>query len=159
VRVEARQFNGSGGIDEVDTGVFLNLPWPWHGKYGAMAAEAEASRRMAEAELAEEKNATLLEVRDLYAHAESARLNMLAYQEAILPRARQLVESAGAAYAAGGASYLELTEAEQALRAAELGYFRTKAEYGKKVAALESIAAPWDADETASRLAGAKESP
>src|SRR5207249_9358277 len=52
LRVEARQFNGTGGgIQEYDTGIFLSVPWINRGKYKAAIAEAEKMEETGEREL------------------------------------------------------------------------------------------------------------
>jgi cobalt-zinc-cadmium efflux system outer membrane protein len=151
-RVEARQFNGRSGIQEYDTGVFVNFPWLWRGKYKAMVAEAKADAEMAGEELQDEINKTMLEVKELYTTADAAWRLIKLYEEKVLPQARQLVDSTRVAYETGNVTFLELVEAQRALRDAQLDYDRARANYGKTHAKLDVIIAPWGEREFATGL-------
>lgn len=152
VRVEARQFDGSGSLDEYDTGVFLNVPWLWRGKYHAAIREAEADRAMAEAEYQDEVNKTLWEIQELYTMAEADHRLAGAYRDAIRPRLADALESTLAAYRSGQATALEVQESARALREAEIQHIRTRARFAQTAARLNAIAAPWGEFERASGL-------
>jgi outer membrane protein TolC len=151
-RVEARQFNGRSGIQEYDTGVFMNFPWLWRGKYRAMVNEAKADAAMAQADLGNEVNMTMLEVKELYTKADAAWRWMRLYEDTVLPQARQLVESTRAGYETGSLTFLELVEAQAALLDAQLDNARARAEYGRTRAKLEAFIAPWGEREFATGL-------
>jgi outer membrane protein TolC len=152
VRVEARQFAGRSGFQEYDTGVFINIPWLWRGKYKAMVKEARDERGMAEAELQAEINMTMLDVKETYTKADAALRLMKLYDEKLLPKARQLIEATRAAYETGDVTFLELVEAQKALRDAQLAQARAMAEHGRSRAELDSITAPWGPREFATGL-------
>jgi cobalt-zinc-cadmium efflux system outer membrane protein len=152
LRVEARQFNGRSGIQEYDTGVFINFPWLWRGKYRAMVNEAKAEKDMAEAELQDEINQTMLEVKELYTAADTSLRLMKLYEDTVLPRARQLVESTRAGYEAGNATFLELVEAQREWRNAQLDHYRAMAAHGRTRSKLDQVIAPWGEREFASGL-------
>ena len=63
-RVEARQFNGRSGIQEYDTGVFINVPWGNFGKYSAGVSEAKNNVEMAKQQLEAARIETLGLVQD-----------------------------------------------------------------------------------------------
>lgn len=151
-RVEARQFNGRSGIQEYDTGVALNFPWLWRGKYRAMQQEAKADLEMAQAEFNNEVNRTMLEIKELYTQTESALRLVTTYETKLLPQAKQLIETTRAAYETGSATFLELIEAQKLWRDAQLGHERARAAAGKARAKLDAIAAPWGEFEFASGL-------
>lgn len=151
-RVEARQFNGRSGIQEYDTGVFINFPWLWRGKYRAMLNEARAEKDMAEAELQNEINKTMLDVKELHTAADASLRLMNLYETTVLPKARQLVESTRAGYETGSATFLELVEAQRALRDAQLDHYRAMAAHGRARANLDQIIAPWGEREFATGL-------
>lgn len=151
-RVEARQFNGRNGIQEYDTGISLNFPWLWRGKYRAMVNEAKADLEMAEADFDEEVNMTMLEIKELHTALDTARRLIDLYDKEVLPQAEQLVESTRAAYETGRATFLELIEAQKAWRDARLDADHARAQYGKTFAKLDAIAAPWGEREFATGL-------
>lgn len=142
-RVEARQFNGRSGIQEYDTGVALNFPWLWRGKYRAQQQEAKADLAMAQAEFDNEVNLTMVEIKELYTQTESAMRLVNLYEDKLLPQARQLIEASRAAYEAGNATFLEVLEAQKLWRDAQLEHERARAAAGKAHAKLDAIAAPW----------------
>jgi len=152
VRVEARQFEGRSGIQEYDTGVFINIPWLWRGKYKAIVSEARAEKEMADAELQAEINMTMLDVKETYTKADAALRLMGLYEKDLLPKARQLVEATRAAYETGNVTFLELVEAQKAAREAQLAHYRAMAEHGKSRAKLDVITAPWGPREFATGL-------
>ncbi len=152
VRVEARQFAGRSGFQEYDTGVFINIPWLWRGKYKAMVKEARDGKGMAEAELQAEINMTMLDVKETYTKADTALRLMKLYDETLLPKARQLIEATRAAYETGDVTFLELVEAQKALREAQLAQARAMTEHGRSRAELDSITAPWGPREFATGL-------
>ena len=151
-RVEARQLNGRSGIQEYDTGVAINFPWLWRGKYRALQQEAKADLAMAQAEFDNEVNMTMLEIKELYTRVESATRLVKVYEDKLLPQARQLIETTRAAYEAGNATFLELIEAQKLWRDAQLDHERARAAAGKAHAKLDAIAAPWGEFEISSGL-------
>lgn len=151
-RVEARQYNGRSGFQEYDTGVFLNFPWLWRGKYRAMVREAQADLKMAEADFEDEVNATLLDIKEMFTKTEASSRLIKLYDAEVLPQARQLVESTRVNYETGATTFLELVEAQRALRDAQLDYDRARAQFAKDHARLEQIAAPWGPNEFATGL-------
>lgn len=157
VRVAAREFNGRSGIREIDTGVAINIPWLWQGKRKAVVDEANANALAAKAALAEESNLTLLEIKEQHVRADAAWRTVALYEKEVLPQSRQLVETSRNAYQAGRASFLELIEAQRALRDFQLEYDRARAEYGKAFARLMQNVAPWSKRELATGLVDEEE--
>lgn len=151
-RVAARQFNGRSGIQEYDTGVAINVPWLWRGKYRAMQQGAKADLAMAQADFDNEVNMTLLEIKELYTQTESAVRLVKVFEDKVLPQAKQLIETTRAAYEAGNATFLELIEAQKLWRDAQLDHERARATAGKAHAKLDAVAAPWGEFEFATGL-------
>ena len=146
-RVEARQFRDSGSIDEYDTGVFLNFPWLWRGKYKALHAEAEADLSMARAELDEETAMTLTDIQELFTEAESRLRSVKLYETTILPQTQALAESSREAYPAGMMPAMELLDAQRMVQDALMTLYRETAAYAGTHANLMAIAQPWTPDE------------
>ncbi|HMP75559.1 MAG TPA: TolC family protein [Kiritimatiellia bacterium] len=143
VRVEARQFEGSGGIDEVDTGLFMNIPWLWYGKYKGMIAEAAAEEQMARAELAEEIRVTEMEVSDFYARAENNWHTASALRDEVLPLAGEALAQAQAAFTSGAGGLMDVIDAQRVLLEVRLELDTALATYAGAHARLEQIAGPF----------------
>jgi len=152
VRVEARQFEESGSIDEIDTGIFMNIPWLWGGKYKGRRAEAEADRNMANAMLEEEVAMTLAEIQEIYSEAESRLRTMKLYEDTIVPRTRDLANSSRESYQSGKMSAMELLDAQRMVQDALMTWYAETAAYASSHALLTSIAQPWTPDEFATGL-------
>lgn len=152
LRVAARQFEETGDFEEYDTGVFVNIPWLWRGKYRSAIAEAEADHAMAEADLQMEINATLANIQELYTEAEARQRTMRLYENTVIPKARALVDSSLRAYQSGTISALELLDAQKMFQEALMTMYREKAGFGIAYAELNAIAAPWNEDEMATGL-------
>jgi outer membrane protein TolC len=146
-RVEARQFRESGSIDEFDTGVLINFPWLWRGKYKARNAEAEADLAMARAELEDETAMTLTDIQEMYTEAEAKLRSVKLYETSILPQTRALADSSREAYPAGMMSAMELLDAQRMVQDALMTYYRESAAYAGAHAKLNAIAQPWTPDE------------
>jgi outer membrane protein TolC len=146
-RVEARQFRETGSIDEFDTGVLINFPWLWRGKYKARNAEAEADLAMVRAELDEETAMTLTDIQEMYTEAEARLRSVKLYETSILPQTRALADSSREAYPAGSMSAMELLDAQRMVQDALMTYYRESAAYVAAHAKLFVIAQPWTPDE------------
>lgn len=155
LRVEARQFNGKNGIQEYDTGVFLNFPWLWQGKYRAGVREARAGVHAAQAEIDNELSMTLLDIKEYDTKSEAGMRLVEQYERAILPQAQLLVESTRASYEAGKATFLEWMDALRAQRDYQIEADRARAQYGKDFARLEQNIEPWTPREIATGLVSA----
>jgi cobalt-zinc-cadmium efflux system outer membrane protein len=156
VRVEARQFEESGSIEEYDTALFVNIPWLWRGKYGAMIREAQAKVDVADADYENEVNRTMLEIQELYTRTENAERAMRLNRDTLLPRARSLIESAVAAYQTGQSPLLEFLEAQKTRLDIEREAVRSQAEFARSHAELSVIAAPWGEFEIGTGLVSAE---
>lgn len=151
LRVEARQFEESGSIDEVDTGIFLKFPL-WQSKYRAMTAEAVSEAEMATADFDVELNMTLLEIQEHYAEVENHLATYQLYESEIVPRALEIVEASSEAYRTGGMEAMGLLMAQQTYQEAIITLYKEKAAYAAAHAALFSIASPWNEAEKATGL-------
>jgi len=146
-RVEARQFRETGSIEEIDTGVALNIPWLWRGKYKGRRAEAEADYQMARAMLEEETAMTLVDIQEMYTEAESRLRTVRLYEENILPQTRALADSSREVYASGMMPAFELLDAQRMVQDALMTFYRETAAYAAAHAKLMAIAQPWTPDE------------
>lgn len=142
LRVEGRQLEGRGGINEVDTGIAMNLPWIWNGKYSGAIASAEAERQAAEAAYQEELRKTEQAIHEQYAQAENSLQTAAVLRDSIVPLARQAVEQTQAAYTAGTGSLLDRIEAQRTLLGAELDLHTAVANRARALARLHQLTGP-----------------
>jgi outer membrane protein TolC len=92
----------------------VSLPL-WRDKLAAQVAEARATKRAGEARLAAEEIGLAVDVAErAFVYRETTR-NLEVLQRALLPRQRQALEAARAAYLAGQVDFLNLSEVEQTL--------------------------------------------
>jgi outer membrane protein TolC len=138
-RVEARQFNGRSGIQEYDTGVFINVPWVNFGKYSAAVSEAQKSVEMAQQQLDATRTETLGLVQDQLKKIEAAARNYELFNGKIVPLARQAIESTRAGYESDKTSFLELITAQRTLQEAQSSALNQLAAHQVAIAELRAI--------------------
>ncbi len=154
VSIAARQPEGSGSIEAIDTGIAMNLPWIWNGKYKGSIASAEAERAMADATRQDEWRALQQQISDFHAKYENAARTASVLRDAIVPLARQAVEQTQAAYMAGTGSLLDRIESQRTLLEAELNLHTAIADRSRALARLNQFIAPIQDAEAASGAAG-----
>ncbi len=121
LRLEARQFNSGSrnGINEYDTGIFINIPWLNRKKYKAAIEEAQKNKESAEHELAGLRTETLGMVRDELRKIETFKHHYHLQRDKLVPLARQSLEATRIAYTADKASILDLITAQRTVREVE----------------------------------------
>jgi outer membrane protein TolC len=139
-RFEARQYSGASGIQEYDTGVFINFPWLNHGKYKAAVAEARANLDASRDDLDAMRVRTASEVRKLYDGVHTMHHHYDLYTERLIPQQRLAVESARAAYETGAGGFLDLLDADRMLFDLEMQNLHHAAEFQRLLASLERTA-------------------
>jgi outer membrane protein TolC len=139
-RIEARQLNGQSGIQEYDTGVFINFPWLNHGKYKAAIAEARANLDASRDDLDAMRVRTAAEVRKLYDGVHAMHHHYDLYTQRLIPQQRLAVESARAAYETGAGGFLDLLDADRTLFDLEMQNLHHAAEFQRLLASLERMA-------------------
>ncbi len=142
-RVAARQQRGRNSVNEYDTGIAVNVPWVWRGKYRAAIEEAERERERAEAAFQSETDMTYLETKEAHSGASSAWETVKLFEERVLPQSQALVASTQAAYESGEASFLELIDAQRQWNSALLADARARAQYAGYMADLSALVEPW----------------
>ena len=138
LRVEARQFGGS-GFTEYDTGIFFNLPWLNPGKYKSAIAEAKFNRDSAEQDLAALEAETAGLVRDQLKKISTFQHHYALFQERLLPLARQTLDATRIAYENDKASLLELLTAQRTVRDTESTLQHHLTDYLTALAEMEAI--------------------
>lgn len=139
VFVKARQRRGSGGIEEYDTGIALNLPWIWRGKTKGMIGEARADLASAEAEYSDAANKLSVEILDLHAEADAAARRVRLFDTELLEKAKLLVQTSLAEYQNGRSDFFALLDAQREAIRVETEYIEARAEHGRAAAMLNRM--------------------
>ena len=140
LRFEARQYSGATGIQEYDTGVFINFPWLNHGKYRAAIDEARANLDASRDDLDTMRTRTVAEVKKLYDGVHTMHHHYDLYAERLIPQQRLAVEAARAAYETGAGGFLDLLDADRMLFDLEMQNLHHAAEFQRLLASLERMA-------------------
>lgn len=133
-----QNFNANDGFGAV---VSVNVPFAFwtKPKYDAAVQEASAAVAAARADLHTVENLTRFQIRDLLAKVRASWEVAVLYRTTVLPQAEQGVEAARAGYRTGRTSFLDLIDADRALREFQLAYWRALAERESRVAELEQV--------------------
>ena len=124
----------------------VSVPIPFSKVYrgeldAALAGHAQAKTQVQSAELKVE-----IEVRQLYARYKAAVDRMALYTGGLLEGAEQVLDAQLYNYQRGGATMLEVLEAERTANEVSLGYFEALADHARALVALEQAAGIWDVD-------------
>ena len=139
LRIAARQFPGTPGVQEYDTGLTFSLPWSNPKKYRAGVAEAEASLESARREYEASRTETAGLVRDQLKKIDTFAANTRLYNERVTPMAKSTVESTRAGYETDKSGFLDLITASRNLQEIESAALNQLVEHQIAVAELEAI--------------------
>lgn len=114
----------------------LSVPIPFYRQQGEIA-EAEASKRRAEAELDALRQQITLEVEEAYREATLAAQQVEQFSSSYLPQAVRLLDNAQQRYRLGEASGFDLIDARRTLRETRQESARAELEYRQALAKLE----------------------
>jgi outer membrane protein, heavy metal efflux system len=130
--------SGGGSDTDVRVGVELNLPI-WRSSYGAGELQARALARRGRYEKKDLENSLAARMeRALYEFENSGRQVRL-YDEALVPKAQELIGASEAAYMAGSIDFLNLISAQQTLLQFRLERERSWADQQQRLAELEML--------------------
>ncbi len=138
-RVEARQYNGRSGIQEYDTGVFLNFPWLQIGKRNAAIREAKLGVERTQLGYEALQRRTETEIKKLYDGVRTMHHHYELFAAKIIPQQRATVEAARAGYQTDKDDFLDLLDAQRMLLEFEMQNFHHAAEFQRLLADLERI--------------------
>ncbi len=139
LRVEAREFKDSGGIQEYDTGIFFDVPWPNFSKYSAAIAEARNSLETAEKEYEAVRTEVAGLVRDQLKKIETSAENYHLFRDNITPLASQAIEATRSSYESDKTSFLELVTARRTLQDTDSAQLQHLIDHEVAVAELDAI--------------------
>ncbi len=124
----------------------VSVPIPFSRAYrgeldAALAGHAQAETQVQAAELRVE-----VEVRQLYLRYQAAADRAALYAGGLLEGAEQVLDATLYNYQKGGATMLEVLEAERTANEVFLGYYQALADHARALAALEQAVGRWDLD-------------
>lgn len=127
--------NGFGAV------VSINLPFAFwtKPKYDAAVHETGAGVAAAQADLHTLENLTRFQIRDLLAKVRASWEVAVLYRTTVLPQAEESVKAALAGYRTGRTSFLDLIDADRALREFQLAYWRALVERDSRLAEVEQV--------------------
>jgi outer membrane protein TolC len=85
------------------------------------------------------RNETLSRINALYFEVATAREQIELYEYSLLPQAEQALKASEVGYLAGNADFLALLDSERMILMIKNGYFKILAELGKSLARLERL--------------------
>jgi len=121
----------------------VNLPFSrW--RHQGEVETARASRAQAELELRSAQIRVESEVRDAYSRYQASVLRLKLYQGGVLKEADRVLEARLYAYQRGGATLLEVIDAQKTSANIYLAYSQALADHANALVTLEEAAAIWD---------------
>lgn len=141
VTVAVQRFQNFQANDGFGAIMAINLPFAFwtKPKYDAGVQEATAAVAAARAELQTLENLTRFQIRDVLAKVRASWEVTVLYRTTVLPQAEESLTSARAGYRTGRTDFLNLIEADRALREFQLAYYRALVEWRQRIAELEQV--------------------
>ena len=119
----------------VELRVSVPLQWGYH--YEGEIGRAQAEYTLAQDALEKTRRLALLDLQHLQQAAAGTALRSASFDNGILPRARQVAQSAELAYAKGATSLTDLLDARRTLRATALDALSARLEHAKALGAWQ----------------------
>ncbi len=119
----------------------MNLPFAFwtKPKYDAAVHETAAGVAAARADLHTLENLTRFQLRDLLAKVRASWEVAMLYRTTVLPQAEESIKAARAGYRTGRTSFLDLIEADRALREFQLAYWQALVEREARLTEVEQV--------------------
>jgi outer membrane protein, heavy metal efflux system len=139
---------GTGGFSQppdnaLGASFSINLPFSrW--RYQGEMENAHASRSLAELQLRAAQLRVEAEVRDAYSRYQASVQRLQLYRGGMLKDADRVLEARLYAYQHGGATLLEVIDAQKTSAAIYLAYSQALADHGHALVTLQQAAATWD---------------
>ena len=139
---------GTGGFvqppdNTLGASLSINLPFSRWRHQGEIET-ARASRTQAELQLRSAQIRVESEVRDAYSRYQASVLRLKLYQGGVLKEADRVLEARLYAYQRGGATLLEVIDAQKTSANIYLAYSQALADHANALVTLEEAAAMWD---------------
>jgi outer membrane protein TolC len=136
---------GAGSTVQPDDGrnawmasVGINIPL-WRKKLHAAEAEAVLRIRASEDLYENTQSETISRIHSVYFDMETARDQLDHYRFSLMPQAEQALKASEVGYQAGKVDFLDLLESERMVLMVKNGYFKILSDFGKSLARLERL--------------------
>lgn len=130
--------NPNDGRNSWMASIGINIPI-WQGRLRASEAEAAIKIEASQEGYKNIENETLSRVNELFFEAKTAAEEVNLYKYSLLPQAEQSLKASEVGYLAGKVDFLNLLDSERMLLQIKIGYFKSIADLGKSLAHLERV--------------------
>ncbi len=130
--------NAKDGRNSWMASIGINIPI-WRGKLRASEAEAAIRIEASKEGYKNIENKTLSRVNELFFEVKTASEQVNLYKYSLLPQAEQSLKASEIGYLTGKVDFLNLLDAERMVLLIKTGYFKSVADLGKSLAQLERV--------------------
>jgi len=130
--------NANDGQNSWMASIGINIPI-WRGKLRASEAEAAIKIEASQEGYKNIESKTLSRVNELFFEVKTASEQVNLYKYSLIPQAEQSLKASEVGYLAGKVDFLNLLDSERMLLLIETGYFKAIADLGKSLAQLERV--------------------
>jgi outer membrane protein TolC len=130
--------NPNDGRNSWMASIGINIPI-WRGKLRASEAEAAIKIEASQEGYKNIENKTLSSVNELFFEVKTASQEVDLYKYSLIPQAEQSLKASEVGYLAGKVDFLNLLDSERMLLQIKTGYFKAVADLGKSLAQLERV--------------------
>lgn len=130
--------NAKDGRNSWMASIGINIPI-WRRKLRASEAEAAIKIDASQEGYKNAENVTFSRVNELFFEVKTASEQVNLYKYSLLPQAEQSLKASEVGYLTGKVDFLNLLDAERMVLLIRIGYFKTIADLGKSLAQLERV--------------------
>ena len=116
----------------------INIPL-WRQKLRAAEAEATIKLKASQENYENMENETLSRVNELFFEVKTAQDQVKLYKYSLLPQAEQALKASEVGYLAGKVDFLSLLDSERMVLQLKIGYFKAAIDFEKSLARLERV--------------------
>ncbi|NIM57983.1 MAG: TolC family protein [Candidatus Aminicenantes bacterium] len=116
----------------------INIPL-WRNKLKAAEAETAVRLKASQEKYQNIENETLSRINELFFETRTAQEQVELYQYSLLPQAEQSLKASEVGYLAGKVDFLNLLDSERMVLQIKIGYFKAISDRGKSFAQLERV--------------------
>lgn len=118
--------------------VGINIPI-WRKKLYAAEAEQALKIKAAEQQYKDIENMTLSKINELFFEINTAKERIELYEHSLIPQAEQSLKASEVGYLTGKVDFLNLLDSERMILQLKTGYYKSVSDYGKSLAHLERV--------------------
>jgi len=123
--------------DQMSMMLSINIPLWWRSKQDHGVKQAAASVQAAKANYEAMKNRVLFQIQDRLVNIQTAERMINLYETSILPQAEQALKAARIGYKTDKVDFLTLVDSQKQLYTLRLEYYKANVEHEQQVAQLE----------------------